>query len=394
MKSANWVDVFLAFLSLGVRSFGGPIAHLGYFRDEFVGRRRWLDDEAYADLVALCQFLPGPASSQVGIALGYGRAGYAGAVAAFVAFTLPSALMMLAFAYGASLASSHVGEAVVHGLKLAAVAVVAQAVLAMAKNLAPDLPRRSIAVAAAVTALLMSDALVQVAIILAGAALGLRFLSASTVVPEAAPLAHPPRRHGFVLLGVFAVLLIGLPLAAQGSGSPFTQVLSVFYRAGSLVFGGGHVVLPMLESGLVPWAIPDDLFLAGYGAAQAVPGPLFSFAAFIGAAMNVSPNGLIGGFAALIAIFLPAFLLILGALPFWAGVRGLPQARRAMAGVNAAVVGVLAAALYDPVFTAGVTDRMDMAIVIACLWLLEVAKRPSWWAVLFAAAAAIPASLI
>lgn len=381
-------EVFFAFLSLGLRSFGGPIAHLGYFRDEFVGRRHWLDDNAYADLVALCQFLPGPASSQVGIALGYARAGYGGALAAFIGFTAPSALIMLAVAAGAALSESPLGSALIHGLKLAAVAVVAQAVLAMGRSLAPDAPRRSLALFTACILLMFPQAWVQVAVILAGAAFGLRFVADVAIPAEIKALPHPPRPHGVVFLVIFCVLLVGAPFVAE-KGSDFLRVLAVFYQSGSLVFGGGHVVLPMLEAGLVPWAIADDLFLAGYGAAQALPGPLFAFAAFIGSAMNVAPNGVVGGLSALIAIFLPAILLVLGALPFWAELRKTPQARRAMAGVNAAVVGVLAAALYDPVFTAGVTQRSDMAIVIACLWLLEVAKRPSWWAVVLAAAAAV-----
>lgn len=381
-------EVFFAFLSLGLRSFGGPIAHLGYFRDEFVGRRHWLDDNAYADLVALCQFLPGPASSQVGIALGYGRAGYGGALAAFIGFTAPSALIMLAVAAGATLSESAFGSAVIHGLKLAAVAVVAQAVLAMSRSLAPDTPRRSLALFTACALLLFPHAWVQIGVILAGAAFGLRFIGEVALPAEIKALPHPPRRHGLILLGLFFGLLIAAPFLAETAGE-FVRVLAVFYQSGSLVFGGGHVVLPMLESGLVPWAITDDLFLAGYGAAQALPGPLFAFAAFIGSAMNVSPHGVLGGLAALIAIFLPAMLLVLGAIPFWADLRSTPQARRAMAGVNAAVVGVLAAALYDPVFTAGVKQGSDMAIVLACLWLLEVAKRPSWWAVVLAACASV-----
>lgn len=394
MKSGSVREVFAAFLSLGIRSFGGPVAHLGYFRDDFVVHRHWLDDQAYADLVALCQFLPGPASSQVGMALGYARAGYAGALAAFVAFTLPSAMMMLAVAAGASMAHSFWGEGVIHGLKLAAVAVVAQAVLAMSRSLTPDRPRQAIAVCAAVLVLLVPFASVQLLVIALGALIGWRFLASHAVPAELHPLPHPPRAHGVAFLALFSLLLVAALLIAQWPETTITRVLAVFFASGSLVFGGGHVVLPMLEAGLVPWAIPDTLFLAGYGAAQAMPGPLFTFAAFVGSAMSITPHGVIGGLAALLAIFLPAMLLVLGALPFWAGLRTRPEARKAMAGVNAAVVGLLAAALYDPVFTAGVSSRADMAIVIAALFMLEGWKKPSWWVVLFSATAALVVRLV
>lgn len=394
MKSGSVREVFAAFLSLGIRSFGGPVAHLGYFRDDFVVHRHWLDDQAYADLVALCQFLPGPASSQVGMALGYARAGYAGALAAFVAFTLPSAMMMLAVAAGASMAHSFWGEGVIHGLKLAAVAVVAQAVLAMSRSLTPDRPRQAIAVCAAVLVLLVPFASVQLLVIALGALIGWRFLASHAVPAELHPLPHPPRAHGAAFLALFSLLLVAALLIAQWPETTITRVLAVFFASGSLVFGGGHVVLPMLEAGLVPWAIPDTLFLAGYGAAQAMPGPLFTFAAFVGSAMSITPHGVIGGLAALLAIFLPAMLLVLGALPFWAGLRTRPEARKAMAGVNAAVVGLLAAALYDPVFTAGVSSRADMAIVIAALFMLEGWKKPSWWVVLFSATAALAVRLV
>ena len=394
MKSGSVREVFAAFLSLGIRSFGGPVAHLGYFRDDFVVHRHWLDDQAYADLVALCQFLPGPASSQVGMALGYARAGYAGALAAFVAFTLPSAVMMLAVAAGASMAHSFWGEGIIHGLKLAAVAVVAQAVLAMSRSLTPDRPRQAIAVCAAVLVLLVPFASVQLLVIALGALIGWRFLAAHAVPAELHPLPHPPRAHGVAFLALFILLLVAALLIAQWPETTITRVLAVFFASGSLVFGGGHVVLPMLEAGLVPWAIPDTLFLAGYGAAQAMPGPLFTFAAFVGSAMSITPHGVIGGLAALLAIFLPAMLLVLGALPFWAGLRTRPEARKAMAGVNAAVVGLLAAALYDPVFTAGVSSRADMAIVIAALFMLEGWKKPSWWVVLFSATAALAVRLV
>lgn len=391
---AATMEVFRTFLSLGLTSFGGPVAHLGYFRTALVERRQWLTDSTYADLVALCQFLPGPASSQVGMAVGYARAGYAGAAAAFIAFTAPSALVMLVIAYGAMAAPMEAAAPLLHGLKLAAVAVVAQAVMAMARNLTPDLPRQSIAVAAASAALILPGALAQIGVILLGAMAGLRWSDATAPLGPDAALPAPSRRAGAGFLLAFFVALAALPLAALATGDPLLAALDVFYRAGALVFGGGHVVLPMLEAGLVPKEMSKDIFLAGYGAAQALPGPLFALAAFLGAAMKVAPDPALGGLIALLAIFLPAALLVFGGLPFWAMLRGMPKARRALAGVNAAVVGLLIAALYDPVFIAGVGSPPDLALVLVGLLLLEGWKMPPWLIVAVSAPAGYALTLL
>jgi len=363
MQRGTVSEVFLAFLGLGLTSFGGPVAHLGYFRTEFVERRRWLDDAAYADLVALCQFLPGPASSQVGIGLGKLRAGYPGAVAAFVAFTLPSVLLLLAFAYGAAALGGPYAEGALHGLKLAALAVVAQAVWAMAKSLTPDWPRRGVALATAALALLFPSAITQVALIGLAAALGL-------MRPAAWGPLTPPHRADLGWLALFVGLLVALPLLAM-TGDPTFAIVEKFYRTGSLVFGGGHVVLPLLEAELVtPGLIPRDLFLAGYGAAQAVPGPLFSFAAYAGALLNAPPNGVWGATLALGAIYLPSFLLVFATLDWWQSLRSNARLRNGLTLANAAVVGLLLATLYDPVATSSVHSWLDLAWAAAALALL------------------------
>ncbi|MEM9736788.1 MAG: chromate efflux transporter, partial [Pseudomonadota bacterium] len=330
-------EVLSAFAVLGFTSFGGPIAHLGYFRAEFVERRRWLTEEAYAELVALCQFLPGPASSQVGFGLGWMRAGPLGALAAFMAFTLPSALLLVGVALGAQLFAGPVGAGVLDGLKLVAVAVVAQAVLGMARSLCPDPARASIAVVA-VALIALLGAVGQIAAIAVGALAGLAFLSPEG--QKAAPLeVRVAPALSILALILFLVLLVGLPLLAPGS------IADAFYRSGALVFGGGHVVLPLLEAEVVGrGAVSEAEFLAGYGAAQAVPGPLFTFGAYLGTVMG----GLTGAAIALAAIFFPGFLLLIGVLPFWTRLRAAPRAQAALAGANAAVVGVLGAALYDP----------------------------------------------
>jgi chromate transporter len=379
------LEVFLAFLRLGVTSFGGPVAHLGYFRDEFVGRRRWLEDRAYADLVALCQFLPGPASSQVGMALGLSRAGYPGALAAWAGFTLPSALAMVLFAFGLAAVGDSLGSAWLHGLKIAAVAVVANAVLGMMRSLTPDRVRATLAVAAAVVALMVPTAWAQVGAIalgaLAGLALGRGTVTADAAGPASLPLAVS-RSAGAAWLALFLALLIGLPLWASASGGETIALVDSFYRAGSLVFGGGHVVLPLLQAEVVPpgW-VSNDAFLAGYGAAQAVPGPLFTFAAYLGA--------VIGGWTVagvcLVAVFLPSFLLVAGALPFWEAVRAMPLAQSALAGINAAVVGLLLAALYHPVWTAGITDARDFALAMAAFLLLYMWQVTPWLVVILSA---------
>jgi len=356
-------EVFRAFLVLGLTSFGGPVAHLGYFRTEFVARRHWLDDAAYADLVALCQFLPGPASSQVGIAIGKLRAGYPGAIAAFLAFTLPSVLLLLAVAYGATALTGPLAAGALHGLKLAALAVVAQAVWAMARSLTPDWFRRVVALGAAILALVFPSAITQVAVIALAAAIGL-----SRPAPPG-PLA-PPRRSDLYWLGGFALALVALPLVAL-TGDPTVTIIEKFYRTGSLVFGGGHVVLPLLEAELVtPGLIPHDLFLAGYGAAQAVPGPLFSFAAYTGALLTDPPNGPWGATLALAAIYLPSFLLVFATLDWWQSLRTNARLRNGLTIANAAVVGLLLATLYDPVATSSIGSWRDLAWAAAALALL------------------------
>jgi chromate transporter len=378
-------EVFRVFLGLGLTSFGGPVAHLGYFREAFVVRHKWLGDRAYADLVALCQFLPGPASSQVGMAIGLMRAGYPGMLAAWLAFTLPSAILLVLFAYVAGSLEAVAGAGWIQGLKAAAVAVVAHAVLGMAKSLTPDPERATIAVAGMIGAMLMPTALGQVLVIAIGALIGLAWLRPAVDADgEPEPLAVAVgRTTAITALGLFLGLLILLPLAAAAGGA--VQLIDGFYRAGALVFGGGHVVLPLLQAEFVgDGLVGREAFLAGYGAAQAVPGPLFTFAAYLGAVMQVPPNGIAGAVLALLAIFLPSALLIVGGLPFWEMLRAAPLARRALAGVNAAVVGLLAAALYDPVFTAGVTSAPTMAIAASGFVALAAWRLPAWAVVIAA----------
>jgi chromate transporter len=384
----NWIEVLAVFLRLGLTSFGGPVAHLGFFRDEFVRRRRWLAEAAYADLVALCQFLPGPASSQVGISIGLSRAGLLGALAAWIGFTLPSAIALVLFAYGVGTLELMLGGGWLHGLKVAAVAVVAQAVLGMMRNLAPDRERASLAIGAAVITLALPGALGQIGAIVLGAVIG------ATLFPAAAPADQMPftvpirRRTGIVALVLFALLLAGLPLLAAATGSQGVNLVAVFYRAGSLVFGGGHVVLPLLQAAVVPpgW-VTNDTFLAGYGAAQAVPGPLFTFAAYLGTAMTPEPNGWVGASLALAAIFLPSFLLVIGVLPFWEALRRRPLAQSALRGVNAAVVGLLLAALYTPVWTTAITGTTALAIATVAFQLLFMWRVPPWLVVVLSAVA-------
>ncbi|KRA56072.1 chromate efflux transporter [Devosia sp. Root635] len=381
-------EVFLAFLKLGLTSFGGPIAHLGYFRDEIVVRRRWLGEAEYADLVALCQFLPGPASSQVGFALGLYRAGPLGALAAWAAFTLPSAALLVVFALGADLLDGPVAQGVLHGLKLVAVAVVAQAVWGMARSLTPDRQRATIAVAAVAVTILLAGSPGQVAAIVLGGLAGLVFCRNGAVM--AAPVTRFPvsRAVGVVCLVLFALLLVGLPVLAAAVNAHGLDLFDAFYRAGSLVFGGGHVVLPLLDAETVAsgW-VSKDAFLAGYGAAQAVPGPLFTIAAYLGAVGGPMPNGVVGAAIALVAIFLPGMLLLVGALPFWDALRGRPAAQAAMRGANAAVVGILGAALYDPVWISAVLDPLDFALALAGFVALVAWKAPPWVVVLLLALA-------
>ena len=379
-------EVLAAFLKLGLTSFGGPIAHLGYFRDELVVRRRWLDEKAYADLVALCQFLPGPASSQVGFALGLLRAGPLGALAAWAAFTLPSAILLVLFASGAAAFGGPVGGGVLAGLKIVAVAIVAQAVWGMARSLAPDRERATIALGAVLLAILVAGSLGQIAAIAAGGLAGL-LVCRGGADADGPSLSFPVSRSGgMAALVVFALLLAGLPLAAAATASQGVALFDAFYRAGALVFGGGHVVLPLLDAEVVQGGWMDaDRFLAGYGAAQAVPGPLFTFAAYLGAVVEPAPNGIIGASVALVAIFLPGFLLLVGVLPFWNALRVRRGAQAAMRGANAAVVGILGAALYDPVFTGAIAGPYDFALALTCFVLLMAWRCPPWAVVLVAA---------
>ncbi|HTN62817.1 MAG TPA: chromate efflux transporter [Devosia sp.] len=379
-------EVFRAFFKLGITSFGGPIAHLGYFRDELVIRRQWIDEAGYADLVALCQFLPGPASSQVGFALGLLRAGPLGALAAWTAFTLPSAVLLVLFAFGANALAGPTGSGLLHGLKVVAVAVVAQAVWGMAKTLTPDRERAAIALAAVLIVSFTVGSIGQIAAIVVGGGAGLWFCKTGPA-PTGGPLRFKvSRRVGVAVLALFLLLIVLLPLLAGTSQG--LALADSFFRAGSLVFGGGHVVLPLLEAEVVsPGWVGDSAFLAGYGAAQAVPGPLFTFAAYLGAIMEPPPNGVAGAGIALFAIFLPGFLLLIGALPFWDAFRTQPVAQAAMRGANAAVVGIVAAALYNPVWTSAVLTPFDFALALTGFLLLVVWKAPPWIVVVLLASA-------
>ncbi|UHC81415.1 chromate efflux transporter [Pseudomonas sp. NIBR-H-19] len=381
-RNSAW-SVFLIFLRLGLTSFGGPIAHLGYFHHEFVSRRQWLTERSYADLVALCQFLPGPASSQVGIALGLSRAGYRGALAAWAGFTLPSAMLMILFALGLSRYGAVLSPGALHGLKIVAVAVVAQAVWGMARNLCTDVPRITLMVIAACVALLAPSAWGQVSVIVVAGWVGLMLFKPAQRVEHDALSLPISRRAGVMWLALFLLLLVALPLLAERVTDQSLAMVDAFYRSGSLVFGGGHVVLPLLQAEVVPsgW-VNNETFLAGYGAAQAVPGPLFTFAAFLGASMSVPPSGWAGAMICLLAIFAPAFLLVVGALPFWEHLRRSVRAQAALAGVNAAVVGLLLAALYQPVWTSAILKPQDFGLALVALMALMVWKLPAWLVVI------------
>jgi len=385
--AAATLEVFLAAGRLGLTSFGGPIAHIGYFRTEYVTRRRWLSEDEFADLVGLCQFLPGPASSQLGIAVGMLRAGVPGGVAAWLAFTAPSAIAMIVLA-GVFRTYDVASAGWVQGLKLVAVAVVAYAVLSMWRTLVTDWRRAVLAALATVTLLLWTTPFAQVAVIAAGAAVGWRLLTVPATSARRALEFGVRRRAGVVALVLFAALLLALPLARQATDDHTVALTESMYRSGALVFGGGHVVLPLLESQVVPpgWVSEQD-FVAGYGAAQAVPGPLFTFAGYLGAVQEPSPNGVSGGTIALVAIFLPAFLLVIGTLPFWSDLRQRTSFLTGLAGVNAAVVGLLLAALYRPVFTSAVDTVTDLAIALVAFAALAVLRAPPWVVVLGCVAA-------
>lgn len=390
------LEVFLAMLRLGMTSFGGPVAHLGYFRNELVLRRRWIDDGGYGDLVALCQFLPGPASSQVGFSLGVLRGGgLLGGIAAWCGFTLPSALILLLFALGSAPIDGPAAQGVLHGLKLVAVAVVAQAVWGMARTLTPDRTRAGIALLAVLMVTFLGGSIGQIGAIAVGALAGLQLCRESSAVPTGTLHFPVSRPAGIVSLLVFALLLVGPPLILLAYREQALALFAAFFQSGALVFGGGHVVLPLLQSQVVaPGWTDNQTFLAGYGVAQAVPGPLFTFAAYLGAVVHPAPNGVIGAAIALAGLFLPGLLLVYGMLPFWDGFRRHPTAQAAMRGASAAVVGILAAALYDPVWTSAVQQPTDFALAITGFLLLTVWKIPPWIVVVLLAVAGLAFSFL
>jgi chromate transporter len=388
-------EVFRVFLKLGLTSFGGPIAHLGYYRNEFVVRRKWLDESSFADLVALCQFLPGPASSQVAFAVGLSRVGFLGGLAAWVAFTTPSALALLIFAYCSTSITGPIGAAALHGLMIVAVAVVAQAVWGMARTLAPDWQRATIALGAALIVVLAGNSIAQLVAIAFGGVGGFWFCR------EAAPHATGhlsfsiSRRLGIAALVCYFLLLGGLPILVEAFHSQTLALFEAFYRSGALVFGGGHVVLPLLQAATVDrgW-VSNDVFLAGYGATQAVPGPVFTFAAYLGAVMNTKPNGLLGAVICLVAIFLPGMLILVGTLPFWDKFRRRIDAQATMRGINAAVVGLLAAALYNPIWTSAIHTARDFGLALTGFILLTIWKLPPWIIVIFSAGGAVALAIL
>lgn len=393
-KPSGIQDVFFSFLRLGLTSFGGPIAHLGYFRREFVEHRKWLTDSQFAQLLALCQFLPGPASSQLGFSIGLLRGGWCGALAAFAAFTLPSALLLFVLALITPHLTGSVGTGLIHGFKLVALVVVAHGVWVMAAKLCPDLQRRVIAVIAAVVLLLSGGAAMQIACIVIGAVLGMLLLQNLEDIPDIALTVGYGRVTAGLLFAVFIVLLIALPLLAYSSNG-LLAVAEAFYRAGSLVFGGGHVVLPFLEQAIVEpgWLSRDD-FMTGYGAAQIVPGPMFTLSAYLGAHLSGTSGGIIGAVVALVAIFLPGFLLVSSALPLWHCLATHPMASRVIAGINASVVGLLAAALYDPVWVSAVEGVTDVLIALVGVLMLSVWRRPVLVVVLWCTLASIAATML
>lgn len=380
------IEVFLVFLRLGLTSFGGPIAHLGYFHDEFVSRRKWINEHTYADLVALCQFLPGPASSQVGIALGLTRAGYLGAILAWIGFTFPSAVLMMAFAFGITHFHHFFSTGHLHGLKIAAVAVVAQAIWGMFPKLCPDKSRIGIAFISCFVSLILPSSLVQLAILFVGGLIGVFFLSTHNQLPHTPFESKFSKKISFALLIGFFVILLVLPLVAQLTNNAALRQFNSFFKTGALVFGGGHVVLPLLKSEIVQngW-VTNENFMAGYGAAQAIPGPLFTFSAYLGAISSIAPSGIIGGLICLLAVFLPSFLLIIGILPFWEQLRNESYIQSATKGLNATVVGLLIAAFYDPVWTSAIFNLKDFVTFFATFILLTFIKWPSWLVVIITA---------
>ncbi|GAF22891.1 chromate transport protein ChrA [Bacillus sp. JCM 19047] len=373
-KVHTWWEILVVSTKLGLTSFGGPIAHLGYFHEEYVRRKKWINEKSYADLVALSQFLPGPASSQVGIGIGVLRGGVLGGVLSFLGFTLPSVFVLILFA----LFMQTIGVELtgwIHGLKLVAVAIVAHAIIGMAKNLTPDLKRKAIALLALVVTLLWHTLAAQVGIILLAACLGYVMYKHQDDHVKSEMSFPLSRRFGIICLSLFGGLLLLLPLVRELTSIQWIDMFDRFYRSGSLVFGGGHVVLPLLEREFVPTGlVSEEAFLAGYGVTQAVPGPLFTFAAYLGATMN----GWLGGLIATVAIFLPAFLLILGAIPFWDQLRRNPKVNGALMGVNAAVVGLLLSAFYQPIWISAVFEPIDFALVAILFSMLVYWKLPPW----------------
>lgn len=382
----SFLEVLWVSSRLGLTSFGGPIAHLGYFHEEYVRRRKWIDEQSYADLVALCQFLPGPASSQVSIAIGILRARFLGAIAAWIGFTLPSALALIAFAFGIGAFAGASDAGWLHGLKVVAVAVVAQAVWGMARSLCPDRERATIAILAAIFTLAWPSAVGQLSsIVIAGLIGALIFPGPTSASPS--QMRFPiGKKAGIAAWVIFFALLLGLPIYRQMAPSHALEVFDSFFRVGSLVFGGGHVVLPLLQTEVVrPGWVTNEQFVAGYGATQAVPGPLFTFAAYLGAVMSSEPNGWSGAFLALAAIFLPSFLLVTGALPFWDLLRSVSIFQSALKGINAAVVGLLLAALYNPVWTSAIYAPADFSLGLLAFAFLMFWKLPPWLVVVLTA---------
>lgn len=377
--SSLW-QLWLAFLKLGLTSFGGPVAHLGYFRNEFVVQRRWLSEQHYADVVALCQFLPGPSSSQTGIAVGFIRAGYVGAVVAWLAFTLPSALLMILFAVGVTHYSDILSAAVLSGLKLAAAAVVFQAVWGMAKQFCNSLLKAGIMLIAAVAVLLQSSMGMQLVVLLLAAFAGYLLLKPAATIGTPIALSIS-KKQGAVFLVILVFMLLSLPVLAAVFPSATLAIFDIFFRAGALIFGGGHVVLPLLQAEMVNTGmISGDLFMAGYGAVQAVPGPLLTFSAYLGTAM---PHGGVGlGFLAVTAIFLPSFLLVFGVLPFWNHLQQYQAVKAGMAGVCAAITGILLAALYQPIWSSTVFSVTDAGLVLLAFLALQYGRIPAWLLVL------------
>jgi chromate transporter len=402
-QRGSFLEVLGVFIRLGLTSFGGPVAHLGYFREEIVIRRKWVDERTYGDLVGLCQFLPGPASSQTGISLGIMRAGLPGGLAAWIGFTLPSAILMTVFAYTTSIMHISTSTGWLHGLMVVAVAVVAQAVWGMARKLAPDRPRATLAILAAIATLLWASGIGQVVIIVMAGIVGWLFLrkngdtSVSSISSSTSPALNMPvpRFLAIVCIILFFILLIALPLLSLVLPGHALALFASFYRSGALVFGGGHVVLPLLQSAVVaPGWVTNGLFLSGYGAAQAVPGPLFSFSAYLGAVETPAPNGWLGAIIALLGIYLPSFLLLIGTLPFWNALRKQHSFQAALRGINAAVVGLLLAALYSPVWTSTIKAPIDFLLALTTFGLLVVWKCPPWLVVLLAALVGTGISLL